>query len=151
MIWLFHQTTEWFVSSSCLFVTHFLLPKNKGRRQKSTAAARRGRSGNGRAPVCNGRCQKAKAISKKPVAADTWPMRTWFFFRIFPQQVFNLESIVGIWYESQCFFEQFGRSKDFSHQKNSFRNNLLSICHSGFEKAHQATGLSWATLTAAVE
>jgi len=53
-----------------------------------------------------------------PPIRDRWGLG--FFPRIFPQQVFNLESIVGIWYESQCFFEQFGRSKDFSHQKTLF-------------------------------
>ena len=71
------------------------------------------------------RCAMADAKRQRPFLRNPWPpiRDRWglgFFPRIFPQQVFNLESIVGIWYESQCFFEQFGRSKDFSHQKTLF-------------------------------
>ena len=81
-----------------LSTCHTMPPGHKGRRQKSTAAARRGRSGNGKgATDSNGRCQKAKAISahRGPVENTIGryiAMTTYLWHK---QQVFDLEPIVG--------------------------------------------------------
>lgn len=104
LIWLFHQTTEWFVSSSCLLVTQNAAKKH-GKAPEIHCCSQAWTLWQRQSTSLQWQMPKGKGHFFAPVAADTWPMTTCFFSGQPPQQVFNLESIVGIC--SPCFFEQF--------------------------------------------